>query len=340
MLVKRAGGRVDDKMVSKFGILGRAAKTTSATKLSSERPYDTNDEIFDRLALIVSELGFKKLDANGPEIIESLSIKRIKQRVLGAPVNPGDRDPHENDKSISSPWEVHALCHHSQFMAMVLEMNAEQPSPGDDEAEDFIWVQKQLCQFLDAEGTLMPCWERAYSNAKRGWLRSEATSVFASTLIDCHGKRVLTTESQNGNAKIEEVNVTKEVDAPNEVNMPNLKGGANEDQRESQKAPSEKKQTSHPRTANTPKSAGHQGQRFGATEEKKPDPPPVDWIAIFAPPSTYHPDGFVDSLANTPWGKDRLEHYLPLSPWFSLSGDRGNDLLPRHQKLVLKASLG
>lgn len=37
--------------------------------------------------------------------------------------------------------------------------------------------------FRNAEGTLIPCWERAHAEARKGWLRSEATAVLASTLL-------------------------------------------------------------------------------------------------------------------------------------------------------------
>jgi hypothetical protein len=49
-----------------------------------------------------------------------------------------------------------------------------------EEIESYKW--KIYC-FLNAEGTLVPCWERAHAKARKGWLRSEATAVLASTLL-------------------------------------------------------------------------------------------------------------------------------------------------------------
>ncbi len=41
-------------------------------------------------------------------------------------------------------------------------------------------------RFLNSEATLVSCWERSHLKMRTGWLRSEATAVLGSTLLDIH----------------------------------------------------------------------------------------------------------------------------------------------------------
>ncbi|KAH8592658.1 hypothetical protein B0O99DRAFT_629484 [Bisporella sp. PMI_857] len=51
----------------------------------------------------------------------------------------------------------------------------------EEEVEHF---RRRFCPFLTADASLTPCWERSDSAARRGFLRSEATAVLASTILD------------------------------------------------------------------------------------------------------------------------------------------------------------
>jgi hypothetical protein len=201
-----------DRLAATVENLHRAAKVVSAAKLTAKSPYEANDEIFDRLALLGSELSFPQSD---DMLIQSLSIARIRQRSFTTTVNPGSRE-HHDDRPTTAPWEVYALCHHSRLMVMSLELNcSENGTAIRDIIEKFEQLKTRLCHFLNTEGTIVPCWERAYTNASRGWLRSEATAVVAYTLMDMHDHllRLSSTEKARRALKLA-FNKTKSLEAP------------------------------------------------------------------------------------------------------------------------------
>jgi hypothetical protein len=163
--------------------LGNAAKMVSSGKLSSRQPYVADDEIFDRLSFLSDELGLEILEPEDVGTVASLSMKRVKQRDYTRTLNPG-WIPRDEDGSTSGPWEIHALCHHSRLVVLTKEEKSKQDwrtrEHTHSEAAGF---RKSICTFFNAEGTLIPCWERAHAKYRRGWLRSEATSVVATTFI-------------------------------------------------------------------------------------------------------------------------------------------------------------
>lgn len=243
------------ELEAKVARLEMMARVASAMQLSSSRPYQAEDEIFDRLTLIAGELGFKYANYNAGNIA-SFSVRRIAQRIPTRVINPGWCPPHE-DHPTSAPWEVHALCHHSQLMAFLLDPDRRQGS------EEIGTFNDRLSHFLNTEGTLVACWERAYSKASRGWLRSETTAVVASTIIDVLAPQVGTRE-----------------------NTMDLPAGEYE--------------TSDPAPTAGSVFRGQLPQPEKTLGEAS-SPPPIEWAAVFAPPKKYHPDAFVLSLSDTPY---------------------------------------
>jgi hypothetical protein len=163
--------------------LANAAKMVSSGKLSSRVPYVAEDEIFDRLSFLSDELCLENLEPNEVSNVTSLSMKRVKQRDFTRTLNPG-WVPRDVEESTSGPWEIHALCHHSRLVVLTKEEKGKQDwrtrEHTHTEATDF---RERISNFLNAEGTLIPCWERAHAKYRRGWLRSEATSVVGTTLL-------------------------------------------------------------------------------------------------------------------------------------------------------------
>jgi hypothetical protein len=297
-------GGLDDKckndLKSAFDVLGKAAKIASAAKLSSKRLYEADDEIFDRLALLVSELAFHKpepdlLHAEAPgaaldpnaTVVASLTIKRLKQRSLTTTVNPAQRQ-HLGEGSTSAPWEVYALCHHSRLMAMSMELSMSEhasASPYRD-TDEFEKLKEKVCFFLNSEGTLVPCWERAFSKASRSWLRSESTAVFASTVIDTHRMLLMQGASHKVSHKI-----CERCEVPSdETKMAKEDSGITSGGSKQNLLIQERRFAGIQRTLD---------QLVGQLQLRTP--PSVDWITIFAPPAKYHPDSFVNSLADTSW---------------------------------------
>lgn len=172
-----------DLLEQKVARLAKAAKMVSSAKLSSRKEYVADDEIFDRLSFVSGELGLEVLEPEGVGAVEWLSMNRVKQRDFTRSLNPGWLPPGE-EKSTSGPWEIHALCHHSRLVVLTKEEKIEQ----DWRTPDHTTAEAEICRqniltFLNAEGTLVPCWERAHAKARRSWLHSEISAVVASTLI-------------------------------------------------------------------------------------------------------------------------------------------------------------
>lgn len=177
----------DDLRVAKEKVyrLRNAALAAATAKLSSIAPYSLGDEIFDRLAFIVYELGFD--DPESPCTVASLSKKRVKERQFTKSINPGWLPPHI-DGYIDGPWEVHALCHHSRLMSLSLdEDDPEDWRTTQQRIEEIETYKMRLCQFVNSEATLTSCWDRSPLQARTGWLNSEASAVVASTLLDLQG---------------------------------------------------------------------------------------------------------------------------------------------------------
>ena len=167
--------------------LSQAARISAAAKLSSSQQYKAEDEIIDRLSFLSDELGLEPRGRSRVGTIASLAMKRVKQRDHTRALNPGWLAPTEFGFT-SGPWEIHALCHHSRLVVTSLEEkdpeNLRSTKLTSDERDEEISTHKaRIYRFLNSEGTLVPCWERAHTVARKGFLRSEANAVLASTLL-------------------------------------------------------------------------------------------------------------------------------------------------------------
>jgi len=180
-----------DLLKQKVVRLAKAAKMGASAKLSSQEPYVADDEIFDRLSFVSDELGLEDIKSKSAGTIELLSMKRVKQRDFTRSLNSGWL-PRDEEESTSGPWEIHALCHHSRLVVWMKEESKQDWRMEDHMKAEGESFRQRICIFLNAEGTLIPCWERAHAKARRGWLRSEATAVVASTILQ---KTVLTDSS-------------------------------------------------------------------------------------------------------------------------------------------------
>jgi len=168
----------------KVAQLATAAKITAAAKASRPAPYVAEDEIFDRLSLVSDELFLESLDPGEMGAVAASSVKRIKERNYTRVLNPGWYSSQMDTGSTSGPWEIHALCHHSRLAVYYMEHEEQYDWRTKDHiAEEVDSYKRKLFRFLNAEGTLIPTWERAHTLARKGFLRSESTAVVASTLL-------------------------------------------------------------------------------------------------------------------------------------------------------------
>ncbi|KAH7378145.1 hypothetical protein BKA64DRAFT_250577 [Cadophora sp. MPI-SDFR-AT-0126] len=165
--------------------LKRDAVRAAKAKLSSRIPYVAEDEILDRLAFLAWPLGLEdRVDSDYcPATLASITAKRILERDFTREVNPG------SSKSIHSvltcgPWEIHALCHHSRLMVANYLYKKKDGRSRDDKMQEVESYRERLCDFITAESSVVPCWERTDLATRRGWLRSEATSVLGATLLE------------------------------------------------------------------------------------------------------------------------------------------------------------
>lgn len=275
--------------------LANAAKMVSSAKLSSRKPYVADDEIFDRLSFVSDELDLENLEPTDNGVITLLSMKRVKGRDYTRTLNPGWL-PKNMEGSTSGPWEIHALCHHSRLVVLTKEEKTRQSlrtrEHTHSEAEGF---RQNICNFLNAEGTLIPCWERAHAKYRKGWLRSEATSVVATTLVIIL-ERIL------------------ELASPIAGDGEDTSAGDDA----STKSPTDGTKPEWPQTLATfaERSMDHEkrivqevihlgglmkGQlnAFERFTNESGQQPPIVWKS-FRPPLTYHPTSFTDSIEDKP----------------------------------------
>jgi hypothetical protein len=297
-----------DLLKQKVARLAIAAKVGASAKLSSQEPYVADDEIFDRLSFLSDELDLEDIKtkrAGRPGPIELLSMKRVKQRDSTRSLNPGWL-PRGDEESTSGPWEIHALCHHSRLVVLIKEEESKQEwrTEGHAKAEEENFRQR-ICTFLNAEGTLVPCWERAHAKARMGWLRSEATAVVASTLLTILQKTVLADSSTPSvKRKLDDIPAA----SPTSVSHPTL-------------APDQKKLlTEVAKLSNTLQDHNDQARQdqklfeevsqlnglmrdqleaFERFSNESGLLPPIQWTS-FRPTRKYHPVSFFNSLEDTP----------------------------------------
>jgi hypothetical protein len=317
-----------DLLEQKVARLAKAAKMRASAKLFSQEPYVADDEILDRLSFVSNELGLENIKSQSVGIIELLSMKRVKQRYFTRSLNPGWL-PRDEEESTSGPWEIHALCHHSRLVVLIKEEESKQDWRTEEhtkaEEESF---RQRICIFLNAEGTLIPCWERAHAKARRGWLRSEATAVVASTLLTILQKPLTDSSTRGdkgklddvpaGNPALEQPEAEESVSPPPE-SSPDPKELVTEVAKLSNTMQNHNSQVAE--LSNTVRDHNHQvrlDQRklfqeishldglmkdqleaFERFSNESSLLPPIQWRS-FRPTSKYHPVSFFNSLEDTP----------------------------------------
>jgi len=281
---------------AKLRTLEKAAKVAAAAKYSSRRDYVADDEIFDRLSFVSDELGLEDhagLKQPCPGAIAKLSMKRVKERDYTRGLSPGWL-PAGTFGSVSGPWEIHALCHHSRLAVLTMEGDFAANLEAMEEANIY---KRNILNFLNAEGTLVPCWERAHTQTRRGWLRSEGTAVVASTFISML-KIVQATKPEAGTD-------TKQ-DASDNNKPPTAETNTERALVRVEETAARYAERAHQDRAKIYLEIRRMEAMVKgpfevfekATNEADP-PPPIKWMS-FRPPRIYHPIGFFNSLEDTP----------------------------------------
>jgi hypothetical protein len=159
---------------------------------------------------------------------------------------------------------VHVLCHQSRLKVAKTEVERFRETFG---------------AFLTTEGSILSTWERKYMTQHQGWLRSEATCVIASTLLDISTKELFKPETESDNGREDRDSdvetTTKELLVTSDAERSSLA------------------------STDTLSSDPSSQQSFSSPNY---DRPPVDWI-VFRPPHTYYPKEALASLDDTE------EHY-------------------------------
>lgn len=288
-------GLDDDRIIR----LANAAKMVSSGKLSSRVPYVAEDEIFDRLSFLSDELCLEDLEPNEVSTVTSLSMKRVKQRDFTRTLNPGWVPP-DVEESTSGPWEIHALCHHSRLVVLTKEEKEKQDwrtrEHTHTEATDF---RERISNFLNAEGTLIPCWERAHAKYRRGWLRSEATSVVGTTLLVILHDMMELADREKSGMKTSDDNIL-------ELSMADLAGTSTPAIGQSLAKLARTSQAQREDQKKLLLEVLHMGgimkdqlDAFDRFTNESGLQPPIAWKS-FRPPLTYHPPSFFDSLEDRP----------------------------------------
>ncbi|KAK0715081.1 hypothetical protein B0H67DRAFT_553679 [Lasiosphaeris hirsuta] len=163
-------------------------------RVLSGEAYTLQDEICDRLILSLTKkgrVGTITMQGSGDLTLlqtQHLVKQHISSRSPTMIINPGKltrRNVGRFVPPVASPWELHALCHHVDFLDFP-SMQGEAPNRA---------IQDCL-QFLCADQSIIPTWERSTVDSLAGWFSLEPTCVIATTMlerlvtiqVDHHGK--------------------------------------------------------------------------------------------------------------------------------------------------------
>ncbi|KAK0101193.1 hypothetical protein ONS96_006414 [Cadophora gregata f. sp. sojae] len=242
--------------------LKRDAVRAAKAKLSSHTPYVAEDEILDRLGFLAWPLDLEdRVESDYcPATLASLTAKRIRERDFTRQINPGTSASNSSGLTCG-PWEIHALCHHSRLMVANYLYKRNDGRSSDEKMQEVESYRERLCDFITAESSVVPCWERTDLATRRGWLRSEATSVLGATLLEI---------CQKDFALLQE-----------ERRLREAKAGINPVDKDDEDTTESSKQKTFAQSCE---------------EERLPG---LDWKQ-YRPPSRYHPEDFFNSLEDTP----------------------------------------
>ncbi|KAI8634080.1 hypothetical protein F5Y19DRAFT_487609 [Xylariaceae sp. FL1651] len=288
-------------MKRKVYSLSNAATVACTGRTVSKSHYSVDDEIVDRLAFLARELGMEEFDVTA-ETVTSASIQRIRQREFTKRLNPGITLPNRREYNIGEtcgPWEIHALCHNSRLNALTLESESDYMKTTEDwraterRDEEITVYKNKVYQFLNSEATLISCWERAPAKMRSGWLRSEATAVLGSTLLDIHScipvDPKLSPRSSPQTSPMVVPLADRHQPPPNNYEI-GMQGTLNKSLLTGQLRATEEVVLMRHLMAR---------QREILKILKGVDVSPINWSS-FRPPRQYHPDNFVNSLDDTP----------------------------------------
>jgi hypothetical protein len=165
------------------------------------------------------------------------------------------------------------------------EKNSEGRRSTEHTKDDIESYKQRILGFLNGEGTLVPCWERAHIKARKGWLRSEASAVFATTILTADGKNM--------------ENVSPDITAVDTKKQPQKQSKKNQArQAEKQRHFNDQRRV----LLETMYMGGLMKDQLQVFEKSTGEigrPPPIPWKS-FSAPRRYHPESFTNSLEDTP----------------------------------------
>ena len=165
--------------------------------------------------------------------------------------------------------------------------------------------KRRIRSFLNAEGTLIPCWARAHTETRKGWLRSETTAVAASTLIIMLEKNMPVAASVAIDTHPDSAGDTGSVQPPI---RPDSSKQFNSEQtlvRLARTMQGHAEQAHHDHNKLLLEFLHMEGlmkdelEAYEKFTNEASRSPPIQWM-MFRPPSRYHPDSFFNSLEDTP----------------------------------------
>ncbi|RYO85106.1 hypothetical protein DL766_006716 [Monosporascus sp. MC13-8B] len=302
--------------ITKVNQLRFAAGKALARRISSGQPYRADDEIVDRLAFLAEELWPELVDVR---VVTKRVVKRIETREFTRTIEAGPLAPGGwggEDGYTGGPWEVHALCHHSRLVVAYKKMyDRDNAAPRAEREKEVEHYRTKFWPFLTSEASLTPCWERHNSAARRGFLRSEATAVLASTILDIFQEDLDYEGMQN-------------------QGLDRKAGSSSGDNRKK----SSRGPASRPRFTSEPMNVQDLLERQLETLERLAGTKGVerhfDYLQ-FQPPQRYHPEEFFQSLDDTP--ELYTEPYIRDTPipeaiWQALPRGDSKDITLEHLK--------
>ncbi|KAI1652473.1 hypothetical protein F4813DRAFT_377824 [Daldinia decipiens] len=166
---------------SKVKQMERYVRRIAAEKLSSNVPFCADNEILDRLGFLAKSLRAENSRSQGS--VAMTMAKYILGRDPTRSLNPGRLQDGVRGPT-TGPWEIYALCHHSQLSANSYKYTKVDGNLREQIAENIEKSRRNISQFINGEVCLVPCWERT----NKASFQSEATSVLASTLLSIYNK--------------------------------------------------------------------------------------------------------------------------------------------------------